>query len=45
MMKNNPQIQNVIGIVNQYGGDPKQAFYSLAAQKGVDPEQILGVLK
>lgn len=44
MLSNNPQMQNVMQYVNQHGGDPRQAFYSLAKEKGVDPNQILGML-
>ena len=45
LMQNNPQIQNVMNIVRQNGGDPKTAFYNLAQQKGVDPNQILEMLR
>ena len=42
MMNNNPQIQQ---LVNAAGGDPKAAFYKLAEQKGVDPNEIINALK
>lgn len=45
MMQNNPQMREIMGLVNQYGGDPKTAFYKLAQEKGVDPQQILNMLK
>ena len=45
MMTNNPQMKQVMDIIKQAGGDPKKAFYSLAEQKGVDPEEILNMLK
>lgn len=45
IMQNNPQMQEIMGLVNQYGGDPKTAFYKLAQEKGVDPQQILNMLK
>lgn len=45
MMQNNPQMQEIMGLVNQYGGDPKTAFYRMAQEKGVDPQQILNMLK
>lgn len=41
MINNNPQIKN---LIQQYGGDPKTAFYKLAEQKGVDPDSILQLL-
>ena len=45
MMQQNPQMKQVMDAVNQYGGDPKKAFYSLCQQKGVDPNEILNMLK
>jgi hypothetical protein len=41
----NPQMAQVMQLVNSMGGDPKAAFYQLAAQKGVDPNSILSMLK
>jgi hypothetical protein len=41
----NPQMQQVMQIINQNGGDPKAAFYNLAKQKGIDPDEILSMLK
>lgn len=32
-------------IVRQYGGDADKAFYALAEQKGIDPNEILDLLK
>ena len=40
-IQNNPQIKQVMDYVNQNGGDPKTAFYKLAQEKGVDPNEIL----
>jgi len=45
MLKAHPQYQNVMRIVQQYGGDPQKAFYELAKQKGVNPDDILKMLK
>ena len=45
MLKSHPQYQNVMRIVEQYGGDPQKAFYELAKQKGVNPDDILNMLK
>ena len=42
LLMQNPQ---VTGLINQYGGDPKTAFYALAQQKGIDPNTILNMLK
>ena len=43
--QNNPQMKQVMDIVHQSGGDPKAAFYKMAEEKGVNPEQILEMLK
>lgn len=40
-----PEMKNIIGLVNQNGGDAKQVFYKLAEQKGVNPNDILDCLK
>lgn len=45
IIQNNPQMKQVIDLVNQSGGDPKTAFYQMAKAKGVDPEQILAMLR
>lgn len=45
MMGQNPQIKNVMDYVNQNGGDPKAAFYKMAQEKGVNPDDILNQLK
>ena len=45
MAASNPSVRQCMDIVNQYGGDPKAAFYALAQQKGIDPEQILSQLR
>ena len=45
MLTGNPQFKQVMDLINQSGGDPKKAFYALAEQKGVDPNDILSMLK
>ena len=45
LVQNNPQMRQVMTLINQSGGDPKTAFYKLAQEKGVDPQQILDMLK
>ena len=42
MLSNNPQVKQ---IVDQYGGDPQTAFYKYAEANGVDPNQILNMLR
>jgi len=45
LIQTNPQMREVMNYVNQNGGDPKQAFYKMAQEKGVDPNTILNQLK
>lgn len=40
MAQNNPQISELLKYSN-----PKDAFYGLAKQKGIDPDSILNMLK
>ena len=40
-MANNPQLQ---AVINKYG-NPKAAFYEIAKQKGINPDDILKYLK
>lgn len=45
LVTGNPNMKQAMDIINQYGGDPKKAFYSLAEQKGIDPQEILNMMK
>lgn len=45
LMNQNPQMQEVMGIINQYGGDARTAFYETAKARGVDPNQIINMLR
>ena len=45
MLTGNPQFKQVIDLINASGGDPKKAFYDLAEQKGINPQDILDMLK
>lgn len=45
LIQSNPNLKNVMQIVNQSGGDPQKAFYELAKQKGINPSDILDMLK
>ena len=42
MITQNPQVNQ---IINQYGGDPKTAFYKYAEANGVNPDEILNMMK
>jgi hypothetical protein len=45
VVNQNPQMREVINLVNQSGKSPKDAFYALAKQRGVDPNEILRQLQ
>ena len=42
---NNPQLKQVMDIVQKHGGDPMTAFRNTAAEMGVDPDEIMNMLK
>lgn len=41
MGQSSPQIKQVQDFINQNGGDAQSAFYALARQRGVDPNEVL----
>ena len=45
LMQTNPQMKQAMDAIRASGGDPKLAFYALAEQKGVDPDQVLAQLR
>ena len=45
LIMNNPQMKQVMDIVQRHGGDPMAAFRAEAEARGVDPEEILRMLK
>lgn len=45
LMQTNPQMQGVMNYIQQNGGDARTAFYNLAAQRGVNPNDIINSLK
>ena len=42
MVSKNPQVNQ---IIQQYGGDPKTAFYKYAEANGVNPDDLLQMMK
>ena len=44
-IQNNPQAQDIYNILRNSNRSPKELFYLLAKEKGIDPESILKVLK
>ena len=45
MMQNNPAMAQAQQIIRENGNDPRKAFYALAKQQGIDPEEILRMLR
>ena len=45
MSQTNPQIKQALDFVQQNGGDMKSAFFKLAEQNGIDPNNILNMLR
>ena len=42
MLNQNPQVKNFLA---QNNNDPRQAFYSMANQMGINPDDVLSMLK
>ena len=45
MIKSNPAMKQAMEYIQANGGNPKDAFYKLAQEKGVDPVEFLRSLK
>ena len=45
MLMSNPQMKQVMDIVGQYGGDADKAFRSIAEQNGINPQEIMNMLR
>ena len=45
MAKTNPQVQSIMQMIQQTNQTPKELFYQAAQQRGVDPNQVLGMLR
>ena len=45
LARTNPNVANAMNLIMQYGGDPQKAFYEEARKKGIDPNQIIGMLR
>ena len=44
LIMRNPQMKQVMDIVNRHGGDPMTAFREEAQAAGMDPDEILRML-
>ena len=45
LIQTNPQLRQVTEIIQQYGGDANKAFYDIAQKNGINPQEILDLLK
>ena len=45
MAGNNPMLQQAMNLIQQSGGDGKAAFEKLAREQGIDPDQVMNMLK
>ena len=45
IMKNNPQVSQIMKEVKESGKTPQELFYEKAKSKGVNPEDILSKLR
>lgn len=43
MVQQNPQVKQTLDMISNSNKSPKDLFYELAKQKGVDPNQILSM--
>ena len=41
LLQNNPNYKAVMDYVSMCGNDPQKAFYQMAKEKGIDPNDIL----
>ena len=45
MCASNPRLQPLAQCLKESGGDPKAAFYKMAEQQGVNPDDIINTAK
>lgn len=45
LMQTNPQLKQVMDIIQKHGGDPMAAFQAEAQARGMDPKQIMDMLR
>lgn len=45
MMQNNPRAKELQDLIQQYGGDPEKAFRAKAQEMGVNPDEIIKMLR
>lgn len=45
MLDSMPQMKQVRQIIDQHGGDPMKAFREMAEENGLDPDEILSMIR
>ena len=45
LLQTNPQLGQVMKIVEQYGGDANRALREIAEQNGINPEEIFSLIR
>ena len=45
LMMNNPNMKQAMDIINQYGGDANRALMEIALQNGINPQEIMDMMK
>ena len=45
LVMNNPQMKQVMDLVQKHGGDPMTAFRKEAEANGINPDEIMEMLK
>ena len=45
LSQSNPQVKELMTMLQTSGKSPKEMFYQMAQEKGVDPEEILKMLR
>ena len=45
MLQQTPQYKQVMDYINQNGGNAESAFYNKAKEMGIDPNEVLKVLR
>ena len=41
----NPQFREIMGIIQEYGGDANKAFFEIAKKNGFDPQEIMNLIR
>jgi len=45
LAQTNPNVASAFNLIQRYGGNPQTAFYEEARRRGIDPNQIISMLR